>query len=188
MSTEYSTQAVIQLSPHTATLISNLTSNNSTSFVTAAMSAVATWASDFRALVGSSLSTVNSTADVVVPLDQDSAVAFVVSWACTDSTQAINLNVSVGDRWRSKLADFDLLVSPASSGSTGTAVARRWLIGPFESARFGKQATSTNFGVKMGQHYVRFALTTEYSNMTAARAGSKVSVLPFRMPRVDYDT
>ena len=186
MSTEYSTQAVIQLSPHTAQLITSRTT----------LTALSTgWIADDDTFVdwvwntGSTLSTVTSTNDVVVPLDQDGAVAFLVSWACCSSTHASNLNVSVGDRWRNKLADFDLMLSAASSGTTGSANARRWIVGPFESARFGKQATSTNFGVKIGAHYVRFALTTKYTPLTTGvERDSKVSIFPFRMPRVDYDT
>ena len=189
MSTEYSTQAVLQLSPHTATLITDMTtvSAASTGFEAAAANFLADWAKLIGS--GSTLSTVTSTNDVVVPLDQDGNMVFMVSWACCSSTNAPNLNVEVGDRWRGALADFDLTLPVGTTGTTGSITGRRWLIGPFESARFGKQATSTDFGVKIGAHYVRFSLTTENSTYTTGteRTG-KVNIFPFRMPRVDYDT
>ena len=179
-----SVASVTQLSPHSATLIFNMTTVLSSGLAEAGnMSGMTTGMS--------SGSTVTSTNDVTVALDRDD-LAFIASWyssaLSSGTTECPNLRVKAGDRWRNDIGAFDLQIAPDSSGTAGAQV-RKWLIGPFESARFAEQATSTSIAeTKIGAHYITFSLTTAYSTHSTVVRHGKINIVPFRMPRVDYDT
>ena len=151
-------------------------------------------------VVSTSASTM-STADghLYIPFDEGSKIGFMVGWACTDvqdsTTVTLVLRKGAGPRssWRKELGDFTLIL--CTEGSSGPLV-RKWMIGPFDDARFGIvcDASSAAVGVAEGQKFAHMELRTGANSTLAIAAGATTgashaaNVLPFRWPDVDFDT
>jgi hypothetical protein len=143
-----------------------------------------------------------STAKLIdIPFSVDDKVGFIVSWACTESTATTGLvlRIHAGDKWQKGLGDVDLpLFAEGTVGTDPSSYAtegclRRWMIGPLESARFVRAATSTFLGCEEGDPAVRFSLTTDVAATLMAAAPTslerhKVHIQPFSMPSVEYAT
>lgn len=151
---------------------------------------LSTRVSSIRALSGGS--TLINTADTVqFPFSVDEKIGFIVSWAATAeaaTTGSLNLKVKAGDGYRAVLGNYNLIVDTGATGSGSTAGRlKRWILGPFESARFAEEATSTAGGCSTGDQAITFELTTDYI-AGSTRARGTVNILPFTMPVVEFAT
>jgi hypothetical protein len=130
-------------------------------------------------------STVASSSEATVKLDVCDRIGFLVGWCCTAlSTGTRYIKVEAGDNWHSVYGDLNISLTPSATGSTAAAVTKM-ILGPFESARFGMQATSTDPGVGIGENYVKFSVISDASSNSQAQY---VNILPFRWPDTQYDT
>jgi hypothetical protein len=130
-----------------------------------------------------------TTGFVKIPIPEDDNIAFVVSWAASSTQQYAHLHVSPGQErmgWQQGQGGFTV----ALEASGGSGQGKRYLVGPFESARFARVSRSTDNGVGagssdigIGKKFVRFFLS-----VTTSEDGvhGQFSVAPFRMPRVTY--
>lgn len=127
--------------------------------------------------------------NVGIPVDDQTA--FLITWGCSaTSTQAV-LTVMAGEErrgWQQGQGAFQV-----TSTSTRAYLFCQKIIGPFESARFGRVSCSTGTGgfgsgstdIGAGQTFVQFHL---YSSDGTTDQINNWGILPFRMPRVTYDT
>jgi hypothetical protein len=127
--------------------------------------------------------------NVAVPVDDNTA--FLITWSASATSTETVLTVDEGEArrgWQQGKGrfQFDMI-------STAPHQGHQWIIGPFESARFGRVSCSTGTGgfgsgssdIGLGQTFVRFHF---YSSEGATAQVRHVAVMPFRMPRVTYDT
>lgn len=132
--------------------------------------------------------TSTSTAFLKVAVPVDDKTAFLITWsASATSTEAV-LTVDEGDErrgWQQRQGAYQLALT-----STANHQGHQWILGPFESARFGRVSCSTDAGVGagstdigLGRTFVRFHL---YSSEGSTAQVRHVGILPFRMPRVEY--
>ena len=171
---------------NSAVKILDVTSSAST--VSAVATVLAANGVQWRAAgAGSTYSTLTTANDVNVKLDADDRIGFLVSWCCTQDAAPVTqtLSVSAGSArgaWRNDVGAYTLNLCTAAH-STATKL-RKWILGPFEGARFAQTATSTAAGVKTGHRYVTFTMAVNTSAAQSAKAG----ILPFRWPDVSYTT
>ena len=189
----------VKLSRNTAIQISNLTCAASTAIRVgtggAAAARMRVFRDAFLASTGAAstmVGYVSSGQRLNIPYPSDD-IAFIISWACTqpDGLSGRVLRVHEGDRWQKGLGHYDIVLTANTSADGGsTAVQlKRWLLGPLESARFVRAATSSGEGAEVGEPVVMFQMTTARSSAAlAASAHSQVRVVPFKMPAVSYDT
>jgi hypothetical protein len=181
----------VKLSENTAISICNLTSVDSGSLL------VATWLG--AAIAGprnasSSGYLLDSTQLwIEFPLDMPDQVAFIVSWGGTqqETDGSLYLTVSAGDEWRNDLGSYNLLITDttAVSGGSTRSQLKKWLVGPFESARFIGAAASSAAGATVGDPSIRFGLSTALATgALTTDERHKVHIQPFLMPVVEYDT
>ena len=148
----------------------------------------------------STLASTMTTADanLYVKLDRDEKIGFIVSWNSTvgaPGSTGVNLRFRAGDYWRSDLGDLTLQLCTA--GTTGPK-SRKWFVGPLEGSRFARRATSSGFGVNIGESYIHLDLTLGANStiistggvLTGASSGRSHScqILEFRFPTVEYAT
>ena len=149
----------------------------------ATLGTATTAAAAFRNVGGS---TIASSSEGTAPLDNSDHIGFLIGWACTDlSTGTRYVTVESGDGWRGDVGDATIMLTPTATGTTAPTQVKI-LAGPFESARFAHVATNTSeSGVEIGQHYVKFSITSDASSDAHAQY---VNIKPFRWPDVQYAT
>ena len=149
----------------------------------AALGTATTAAAAFRNVGGS---TIASSSEGTAPLDNSDNIGFLVGWFCTDvSTGTRYVTVESGDGWRGDVGDLSIMLTPTATGTTSPSQVKI-MAGPFESARFAHVATNTSeSGVEIGQHYVKFSITSDASSDAHAQY---VNIKPFRWPDVQYAT
>lgn len=147
---------------------------------------------ELRSLTGGT--TLTSTAgsrSAQFPYGIDDKIAFVVSWCATAeaaTTGSLTLQAKSGEGFQADLGNYNLYVEGGATGSGSTAGRlKRWIIGPFESARFAETATSTGGGATTGEQAITLRITTDYL-ARSTRARGAVNILPFKLPVVDYAT
>jgi len=135
--------------------------------------------------------TTASTAFLNVGIPVDDKTAFLVTWSASATSTATILTVDEGEArrgWQQGKGRYQLEMA-----STAAYQLHQWVIGPFESAQFGRVSCSTGTGgfgsgssdIGLGQTFVRLHF---YSSDGATDMVRHVAVLPFRMPRVTYST
>jgi hypothetical protein len=147
---------------------------------------------------GSTLS--SDDANLFVPFDEGGKIGFLVGWACTNVQDSTTVNLVLHDAtgvrgsWRRDLGKYTLTL--CTQGSSGPLI-RKWMIGPFDDARFGVvcDASSAAVGVARGQKYAHLELRLGANSSLAIAAGATTgdcgktaNILPFRWPDVQYDT
>lgn len=142
---------------------------------------------------GSTLGTTGSTDEGFATFDIDERIAFIVSWANSsdNSTFGPTLTVSAGSDRRAYKAGqgtFSFFPAGSATGSTAAWSGKRWLVGPFESARFARETTAGSTaarGTAEGRNHIQFTLTN-----TSGEQGNagRVNIAAFKLPVVGYAT
>jgi len=148
----------------------------------------------FRAIGGTTLGTTGSTDVGFATFDVDDKTAFIVSWACSSAVSTgkqLLLTVAAGSdgrAWQNELGSYSFYPAGSATGSSGTYRGKRYIIGPFESARFARETTAGSTaarGTKAGNNHIQFTLSAASSE---SGNQARVNVLAFKMPGVSYST
>ena len=152
----------------------------------------------FRNIGGTTLTSTDSTTPANVnayaTFDLDDKVGFIVSWCGSsdiNTTGHLLLTVSAGTNrraWQNDLGSFSFYPSGSVTGSTDGWVGKRYILGPFESARFARETTAGStvaVGTREGNNHIRFSVSASSSELGHA---GRVNILAFRMPAVNYAT
>jgi len=117
-----------------------------------------------------------------IPVELDDKVAFLMSCYSSATTSGGNIVIKGGSTsargaWRST-GDITIAL-----GDFAGAEVRRYLAGPYESAKIAIAAEATAVGVKKGEYYMQITHET-----TVALNCGRLEVLAFSMPSVKYAT
>ena len=115
---------------------------------------------------------------LTVQYDADDKIGFIVTWLCTRATIA-TLRVAQGAlrrAWQRDIGNYNLSIT--AGGATG----RKYVLGPFETARFALRSASA-VQAPVGRNYVRFTVAT-----TSTLQEGRFNIQAFRMPDVRYAT
>jgi len=136
----------------------------------------------WRASLGGT--TIASSSEATVAIPNSDRLGFIASYVSSSgSTGVKTLKVLAGDAWRGGLDDIEIALN---SSSDTTASAKRFIIGPVESARFAfTMTTSTAYGPK-NSNYVKVSLTN--AGTSNGTQSGLVNVVPFLWPSVEYAT
>ena len=164
----------------------NLVRNSSVSLITSDSSAITDNCALWRNTGGTTLLSTGDdstgTGLVTVQYDKDDQIAFLVSFAASNATTVPPvLTVTQGSErrgWQRDIGSFTLTLN-----TTGARRGSRFIVGPFETARFAIKSTSTVHAPE-GRNYVKFTASTG----SGGAQSNKVNILAFRMPDVQYDT
>jgi hypothetical protein len=136
----------------------------------------------WRASLGGT--TIASSSEATVAIPNSDRIGFIASYVSSSgSTGVKTLKLLAGDAWRGDLDDIEIALN---SSSDTTASAKRFIIGPVESARFAfTMTTSTAYGPK-NSNYVKFSFTN--AGTSNGTQSGLVNVVPFLWPSVEYST
>ena len=129
-----------------------------------------------------------ASSEAAIPIPIDDKLGIIVSYGSSLGHQSISdtgglvLTVAAGDGWRSTMGSFTVKMYEDST----TNHRKQVILGPFESAQFAANATSTARGVTVGDPYILLTVTTSTELVTAN--ANQVTVQPFIFPRVSYST
>ncbi len=165
---------------------------NSASLIhaTGLMSTQAVSFAPWREMGGTTISTTggSTSARAAFRLDNDDKIGFLVSWNCTAATTGNRrITVSAGSEgraWNRDQGSYSFFPSGSATGTSGARYGKRWLLGPFESARFAVQSTSTDWN---GRNEIRMTIVSACSSAGDLHC-NKAHVLAFKMPVVNYST
>ena len=135
--------------------------------------------------------TTSSTEVLNVGIPVDDKTAFLITWAASATSTEAVLTVKAGEdrrAWQEGQGSFQV-----TSTADDAYVFCQKIIGPFESARFGRVSCSTSAGgfisgssdIGLGKTFVQFHL---YSSDGSTDLIRNWCILPFRLPTVTYDT
>jgi hypothetical protein len=138
------------------------------------------------------LAATTSTAFLKVGVPVDDKTAFLITWAASATSTGCLLTVYAGEdrrAWQEGQGVYQLGLI-----STDNDVGRQYIIGPFETARFGRVSCSTSGGwaagssdIGLGKTFLLFHLQSSAAG-TATDQWTHVGILPFRLPTVSYST
>ena len=118
--------------------------------------------------------------------EADDKIGFFLSWCNTVATTgSISVVVSAGSEgraWNRDQGAYTFYPSGSATGSSGANTGKRWILGPFESARFAVKSTSTQWS---GRNEVRMTIVTTSAGV---RHNNRVGIVPFKMPVVSYSS
>ncbi len=115
--------------------------------------------------------------------DVDGKIGFLVRWGCTANESTSDYPTvtvvagSEGRAWNRDQGAVSFMIE-----STAAFIGKTYLVGPFESARFAIQSTSTDWP---NRNEVRFTISAD---TCADIFAQRVNILPFKMPVVSYST
>jgi hypothetical protein len=146
----------------------------------------------------------------LIPFAEDDKLGFFLSWnACeTDTCYAIGVKVYQGDQWRGGIEGGTAL----KTTETGTYLFQPFVLwttscgrhefgpfGPFESAQFGTESTTTSYGAELNEMYLKVGFIDSSSSgggfgITGSSGAASTAVLDpiliraFKWPSVVYST
>ena len=122
----------------------------------------------------------------IIPYGVDDKIGFFTEWQTSNTSETGILTVKAGDEglaFQRALGDLTLTFTATHANKVNNVV------GPFETARFAKSATSTGTGYSEGDMVIELEWNAYSSaGSTGARAGAgdihNIKLVPFKMPTV----